>query len=303
MTESDALCWSRDWPAPAKLNLFLHVTGRRADGYHELQTVFRLLDVADRLDFAVTDDGEVCRVSDLTGVDQAADLTVRAARALQQAGGTVRGARIRLHKRLPMGGGLGGGSSDAATTLLALNHLWGTGLSPAALADIGLSLGADVPVFLHGHSSWGEGVGERLQPLTLPPSWYVILCPQCAVSTAGIFADPELTRNSAAIRIPAFLAGEGRNDCEPVVRRLYPDVAQALDWLGNEGEPRLTGTGACVFLACADQRRARAVGDRAAEAGWQVIVARGQDRSALLDRLDAGPCPPGRGLTSQSTGV
>lgn len=288
MTEPPSGDWSTAWPAPAKLNLFLHVTGRRADGYHALQTVFRLLDVADLLDFAVTSDGVIRRTVPLPGISEQEDLTVRAAQALRDASGTTHGARIRLHKHLPTGGGLGGGSSDAATTLLALNHLWGTGLSLPELARIGLGLGADVPVFVHGRTSWGEGIGERLLPLDLAPSWYVVLCPDGPVSTAEVFADPELTRDSAPIRIPAFLAGGGRNDCEPVVRRRHPRVAQALDWLGEFGEARMSGTGACVFLACADQEQAHRIGAEARLAGWSVLVAGARDRSAVHARIEAG---------------
>ncbi|MCK8516521.1 4-(cytidine 5'-diphospho)-2-C-methyl-D-erythritol kinase [Methylonatrum kenyense] len=287
MTEPTADVWSRGWPAPAKLNLFLHITGRRVDGYHELQTVFRLLDMADLLDFAVSDDGRIRRAVPLPGIAEQQDLTVRAAQALRDATGTSRGACIRLHKQLPMGGGLGGGSSDAATTLLALNHLWRTGLSLQELAEIGLGLGADVPVFVHGRSSWAEGVGERLQPLDLAPSWYVVLCPECPVSTAEVFADPELTRDSAPIRIPAFLAGGGRNVCEPVVSRKHAEVAQALEWLGGFGSARMSGTGACVFLACVDQEQACSVAESARQAGWPVRVARGRDRSDVHARIDA----------------
>ena len=296
MTDRSVGSWSSDWPAPAKINLFLHVTGRRADGYHELQTVFRLLDVADRLDFAVTDDGRIRRAASLPGVAEHEDLTVRAAQALRAASGTPLGARIRVHKHLPVGGGLGGGSSDAATTLLALNHLWQTGLSLEALAEIGVGLGADVPVFVHGRTSWGEGVGERLQPLDLPPSWYVILCPESAVSTAEVFADPELTRDSAPIRIPAFMADGGRNDCEPVVCRRYPRVAQALDWLAAFGRPQMSGTGACVFLACSDQGRAGSISDQARKAGWPVLVAEGHDQSAVHARLGSESCRAANGV-------
>lgn len=236
------------WPAPAKLNLFLHVTGRRADGYHTLQTVFQFLDLADRLRFEITRDGRVTRVTPVADVPEATDLCVRAAKVLQAASGSPLGVRISLDKRLPLGGGLGGGSSDAATTLLALNHLWQTGLSLAELARLGLQLGADVPVFIHGRASWAEGVGEQLTSLDLPETRYVVLAPPAHVSTAGVFGAPQLTRSTPAITIRDFHAGQGRNDLEPVVRELYPEVDNALKWLGKFGEARMTGSGACIFL-------------------------------------------------------
>jgi len=271
----------RPWPAPAKLNLFLHVTGRRADGYHDLQTVFQLLDRGDELHFGVRDDGRIRRRRPLAGVADAHDLCLRAARLLQTATGARHGADIELVKRLPLGGGLGGGSSDAATTLVALNALWGTGLRPDELATLGRRLGADVPVFVHGRSAWAEGVGERLTPLTLAPRWYLVLFPECHVATAEIFDAPELTRDSKPITIPDFLAGRTRNDCEAVVAARYPQVAEALRQLARAG--RMSGTGACVFAAFDDAAAAR----RALPAGWRGLVARGVDRSPLLDRLEA----------------
>jgi 4-diphosphocytidyl-2-C-methyl-D-erythritol kinase len=280
------------WPAPAKLNLFLHVTGRRPDGYHTLQTVFQLLDYCDELWIEPTADGRIMRPEGLAGVAPDADLAVRAARRLQAAAGCRRGAEIRIVKRIPAGGGLGGGSSDAATVLVALNSLWGLDWPPEQLAALGLELGADVPVFVLGRSAWAEGVGERLQPVALPPAWYLVVCPDCVVSTAEIFAAPELTRDTPETTISGFLLAGGRNDCEPVVRGRYPDVAAALDWVAARagGHPaRLTGTGGCVFAAFDS-----AVEAQAALAGlpsrWMGFVARGLAESPLLarQRLTAG---------------
>lgn len=276
-----------DWPAPAKLNLFLHVTGRRPDGYHLLQTVFQFIDLADTLAFDVTDDGAIVRVSDLAGVPADADLVVRAARALQATTGCRSGARIRIEKRIPLGGGLGGGSSDAATTLVALNALWGTGLSDDALAELGLELGADVPVFVRGCAAFAEGVGERLQPVPLDEPWFVVVHPGCAVSTAAVFNAPELTRSTPAITIRDFLAGrQVTNDCAPVVRSRYPEVAAAMDWLQAYGAPRLTGTGACLFLAVSSEAAARDTVGRL-PCAWQGYAVRGLNRSPLRSRLAA----------------
>jgi len=213
---------SAPWPAPAKLNLFLHVVGRRPDGYHELQTVFQLIDLADELEFELRDDGRLRRLAGPAEVEPDRDLSLRAAQLLQASTGTPLGADIRVRKRIPLGGGLGGGSSDAATTLVALNALWGTGLSPTQLAALGLGLGADVPVFVHGHSAWAEGVGECLTPLELPERWFAVIRPRVAVATAEVFQAPELTRNSPRITIRGFLEAGGRNDCEPVVAARWP---------------------------------------------------------------------------------
>lgn len=275
------------WPAPAKLNLLLRVVGRRPDGYHRLQTVFQFIDRCDRLRFEVRADGRVRRTGGPDGVPEDEDLTVRAARLLQAAGGTRRGADIHLEKRLPAGGGLGGGSSDAATTLVALNRLWGLALPVERLAQLGLRLGADVPVFVRGRAAWAEGVGEELTPLELPCPWYLVVVPRVHVSTREVFAAPELTRNSPPITITDFLSGVRTNDCEPVVRARYPAVAQALDWLGGHGEARLTGTGGCVFAAYADRPQAEAV-HAALPEGWDGFVARGRNRSPLLDAVAAG---------------
>jgi 4-diphosphocytidyl-2-C-methyl-D-erythritol kinase len=275
------------WPAPAKLNLFLHVTGRRPDGYHELQTLFQLIDLADEITFSVRPDGEIGRPRGAAGVPEGEDLVVRAARALKAATGTVLGAHIEVQKRIPLGGGLGGGSSDAATTLLALNELWGCRQSRAQLAAIGLPLGADVPVFIGGSSAWGEGVGERLVPVELPPAWYVIIHPQVHVSTGHVFQSPELTRNSPLITIRAFFESGGRNDCEPVVRAQFPEVAEALEWLGRFAPARLTGTGACVFAACAGAAEAERLAARVPDR-WRSYVTRGLNTSPVHRLLKHG---------------
>lgn len=269
------------WPAPAKLNLMLRIVGRRPDGYHLLQTVFQLLDYGDELRFAVREDGAVRRAGAVPGVPPETDLVVRAARLLQRETGCPLGADIAVRKRVPLGGGLGGGSSDAATTLLALNRLWALGLDQAQLAALGLRLGADVPVFVSGRSAWSEGVGEVLTPIDLPEAWYAVVRPPCAVSTAAVFSDPELTRNSPVTTISTFFAGYRENDCLAVVRRRYPPVAAALDWLGRFGVARLTGTGSCVFAEFQREAEARAV-VAALPAGHEGFAARGIDRSPVL---------------------
>jgi 4-diphosphocytidyl-2-C-methyl-D-erythritol kinase len=278
------------WPAPAKLNLFLHVTGRRPDGYHELQTLFQLIDLCDTVSLSVTDDGRIERPAGPAGVDPDSDLTVRAAKALQAATGCRAGASIRIAKRIPMGGGLGGGSSDAATVLLALNHLWGCGLPVDELARLGLPLGADVPVFVRGSSAWAEGVGEQLVPVELPERWYVVIHPGVAVPTRDVFQSPELTRNTPVITIRAFFGPEGssgsRNDCEPVVRARYPEVADALSWLGNFAPARLTGTGSCIFAAFGSAIDAERVAARAPDR-WRAFVARGLNVSPVHAQLRA----------------
>ncbi len=279
---------ARAWPAPAKLNLFLHILGRRPDGYHELQTCFQFVDLCDEISLDVRDDGGIRRVAAIADVAEEADLCVRAARALQSAAGCALGADISVLKRIPMGGGLGGGSSDAATCLVALNHLWQLHWSIDDLAALGLKLGADVPVFVRGRAAWAEGIGERLTPLYPPfaPSEtnYLILKPNISVSTAEVFQDIELTRNSAPITIHGFLASGGRNDCLGVVRRRYPEVARALDWLSGFGPARLTGTGACVFLACETGARGREI-LRELPPGWNGFLVRGLNDSPLLERL------------------
>lgn len=272
------------WPAPAKLNLFLHVTGRRADGYHELQTAFQLLDFADSIDIEPLRDGDIVRIEGLPGVAPDDDLAVRAARALRATTGTRQGARIRVVKRIPAGGGLGGGSSDAATVLVALNELWRTGLDLAKLASIGADLGADVPVFVHGRSAWAEGIGERLQPLDLPERWFVVIHPGVAVGTRDVFQAPELTRNSPVITIRGLFEAGTRNDCEAVVRARFPVVGDALDWLGRFAAARLTGTGSCVFAAFGSEAAAERVAVQVPPQ-WRSWVARGLDRSPLHEQL------------------
>lgn len=244
------------FPAPAKLNLMLRVLGRRADGYHLLQTVFRFIDHGDIVRLRLRHDGVVARLNPLPDVPEADDLTVRAARALQEVAGTSLGVDIDLEKRLPMGGGLGGGSSDAATVLLALNQLWQAGLSRKRLQALALPLGADVPVFVFGRSALAEGVGEQLQPISLPPAWYLVLLPPVEVSTAAVFRHPELKRNSEKVKIQGFSVPLG-NDLEALVCREYPEVARHLAWLGRHGEARMTGSGACVFAAFAEEAPAR----------------------------------------------
>jgi 4-diphosphocytidyl-2-C-methyl-D-erythritol kinase len=268
------------YQAPAKLNLFLHVVGRRPDGYHELQTVFRLIDYGDRLAIRVRDDGQIARVNEVTGVPVQSDLCVSAARLLQQYAASPMGAEIVLEKRLPLGAGLGGGSSDAATVLIVLNKLWGLDLPGAKLRELALQLGADVPVFIFGENAFAEGIGEILTPITLAPAWYVVLVPPVAVRTARIFADPQLTRNTNRIKMSAFFAGAVGNDLEPVVCRLYPVVRNYLDWLKQHAPACLTGSGACVFASFDDERLARDV-FASRPAHMQGFVARGLEQHPL----------------------
>lgn len=244
-------------PSPAKLNLFLHITGRRADGYHTLQTLFQLLDYGDTLHFSESD--ALTLAPDLPGVATNDNLIIRAARLLQSHTGCKRNAAIALEKRLPLGGGIGGGSSNAATTLLALNALWQLGLSIDELAALGLQLGADIPVFVRGATAWAEGVGEQLQAVAIPPRNYLILVPPCAISTARIFSHPALTRNTSPITIAAFLREGGHNDCEPVAKKLYPEVDFALSWLNRFASAQMTGTGACVFASFDERAAAESV--------------------------------------------
>ncbi len=246
-------------PAPAKLNLFLHVVGRRPDGYHLLQTLFRFIDLHDTLHFTLREDGAVHRTNSVEGVAEEQDLCVRAARLLQRETGCTLGVDITLEKRIPLGGGLGGGSSDAATTLLALNKLWNLGLSRARLMQIGLTLGADVPVFVFGENAFAEGVGEQLQVYPLPQAWYVVLFPPVHVATAQVFAHPELTRDTISLRIRGLSLQALHNDLQPVVCGLYPEVAQHLAWLGQFAKARMTGSGACVFAEFASAGQAQAV--------------------------------------------
>ncbi len=275
--------WTSEWPAPAKLNLFLHVVGRRPDGYHLLQTVFRFIECADYLRFAPRADGEIVLATPTPGVAEEADLTVRAARMLQAHTGCRQGASITLRKHLPMGGGLGGGSSDAATVLLALKHLWQTGLPRSELERIGLALGADVPVFVHGRNCFAEGVGERFIDLELPAATYLILHPAAHVPTAAIFGAATLCRDTPPLDPSQWRPGIGHNDLEPVACAAFPPVAAALDWLrGFAPEAMMTGSGACVFAAFADPAAAQAVFDQR-PSGWRGWVARGLAQHPLAE--------------------
>ena len=275
----------QSFPAPAKLNLMLRIVGRRADGYHLLQTVFRLLEYGDEVRIAVRQDGEIRRLNDVPGVASEDDLTVRAARLLKSATASRLGADIELVKRVPLGGGLGGGSSDAATVLLALNHLWRTGLSRRRLQELGLQLGADVPVFVFGENAFAEGVGEVLTAIQLPPAWYVVLVPPVSVATARIFSDPDLKRDSKTIKIAGFSASALRhaaNDMQELVCRLYPQVAHHLDWLQQHGRALMTGSGAAVFAAYDSGDAAQRVIEQL-PADMVGFVARGLDRHPLRD--------------------
>lgn len=270
------------FPAPAKLNLMLRVAGRRADGYHLLQTVFRFIDYGDALSFRVRDDGIIARSNLIAGVAAEEDLSVRAARLLKRTTGTAFGADITLDKRLPMGGGLGGGSSDAATTLLALNRLWQLDLPRAQLLELALQLGADVPVFVAGDNAFAEGIGERLTPIVLPPAWYLVLTPPVAVSTARVFSHPELKRDSKLITIQSFSVEPARNDLEPLVCREYPEVARHLEWLRQFAPALMTGSGASVFAGFAAESAAREVLARL-PATMKGFIARGLARHPLRD--------------------
>ena len=272
-------------PAPAKLNLMLHILGRRADGYHELQTLFQFLDFGDELGFALRPDGEIHLHTPIDGVPHDSNLIVRAARLLQQHASCTLGADIWLDKRLPMGGGIGGGSSDAATTLLGLNHLWHLNYSEDQLASLGLSLGADVPVFVRGHAAFAEGVGEKLQPVTLSEPWFLVAIPQVLVSTAEIFSDPELTRDTPPIKVRSLLEGGGRNDCQPVVTKRYSEVRNALILLNKFVRTRLTGTGACVFGSFPNQDDADKVA-RQLPATLPSFIAQGRNISMLHRKLE-----------------
>jgi len=272
------------WPAPAKLNLLLRIVGRRPDGYHLLQTVFQFIDLSDQLYFGLRADCEIHRLNEVPGVTEADDLVIRAARLLQREAGCGLGADIRVEKRIPMGGGLGGGSSDAATTLVALNNLWNCGLDKAHLMQLGLQLGADVPIFIHGHAAWAEGVGEQFSEIGPATPVYLLLVPAVHVDTGRVFQDPELTRNSHRITIRDFLAGEQSNDCLDVVRKRYPAIRQAFDWLDKKADARMTGTGACLFAPCASRSEAEALlAER--PTGVAAYVVQGINRSPLLEAL------------------
>ena len=279
------------YPAPAKLNLFLHVLGRRPDGYHDLQTVFTFIDRCDEVGISVTNEGVIRRVDETPGVDEQTDLCLRAAIALRERarmriGSTadLLGADIGLRKHIPIGGGLGGGSSDAATVLLVLNGRWAVGLNRRELMAVGLDLGADVPVFLYGRTALGEGVGGHLSPLSLPPAWYLVLTPQVSVSTKEIFGSAALTRDTKPLKIPPFLPGLGKNDLQPVATALYPEIKAHLDWLSKHGDARMTGSGACIFAQFGTQAEARAVEAQLPE-GMRGFVARGLDEHPLRGRV------------------
>lgn len=265
-------------PAPAKLNLFLHVLGRRADGYHLLQTVYQLLDWGDQVTLERRTDGRIVRTLGPTGVDPELDLAVRAARLLQAESGTGLGADLAVAKHVPAGAGLGGGSSDAATVLLGLNRLWQLDYSLDRLAQLGLRLGADVPVFVAGHSAFAEGIGERLQPLDLPPRWFVVVWPRVSSSTAEIFQAPELTRNTPALTMADLAGRETRNDLEPVALRRWPPIASARAWLSGHGAARMSGSGASVFVEAAGEQAARSI---AAASPWPAWAVRGVNVSPL----------------------
>ena len=272
------------WPAPAKVNLFLHVVGRRDDGYHLLQTWFQFVDWCDWIEIEPTRDGHIERVTDLNGVEPVDDLVVRAATLLQSETGTSFGARIAVDKQLPLGGGLGGGSSDAATTLVALDRIWGLGLGRDRLCEMGASLGADVPVFVGGEAAWAEGVGEVLAPLAAPMGPILILTPDCHVDTRSVFQDPQLTRDTPSIKIPDLPRARLHNDCVEVTRSLYPEVGVALDWLGGFAEARMSGTGASVYAVFKGVAEARAVAAQV-PASWRWQLAERCNRSPLLDAV------------------
>jgi 4-diphosphocytidyl-2-C-methyl-D-erythritol kinase len=272
-------------PSPAKLNLFLHITGRREDGYHNLQTVFQLLDYGDSLTFTPNNSGKITISPNLDGVIAKDNLIVRAAKLLQQKTNCTQGCDIQIDKKIPMGAGLGGGSSNAATTLVGLNTLWQCGLEPETLADMGRELGADVPVFVHGNSAFAEGIGEQLTPQEIPEQWYLVVTPNVHVSTAEIFSNPQLTRNTSPIKIRALSGEQYGNDCQAVVEKLYPAVKQALEWIKDYNSPLMTGTGASVF--CSFDNQAEAV--KALELvpkQWNGFVARGVNRSSLHQQLE-----------------
>ncbi len=276
--------WDSEWPAPAKLNLFLHIIGRRADGYHLLQTVFRFIDYGDSLRFTPRSDEKIVLATPMPGVEDASNLVVRAAQALQTETACKQGATIHLTKRLPLGGGLGGGSSDAATTLIALNHLWKTRLSSEQLQTIGLALGADVPIFVYGRCAFAEGVGEKFTPVLVPPAWYLVVAPPVNVPTAAIFGSPHLGRNAAPIVPASWQDGFGSNVMQSVACALYPPVAQCLAALQVYGEARMSGSGACCFVALQSEAEATAALEvlRQKLPAMAGFVAQGLDYHPLL---------------------
>jgi len=289
------------WLAPAKINLFLHILGRREDGYHELQTAFQFLNLCDEIEINCRDDGKIRSTTPISGISPQDDLTVRAAYALRRLAGCNMGADISVRKVIPMGAGLGGGSSDCATVLLALNHLWGLQWPLDELAALGGTLGADVPVFVRGKTAWGEGIGERLTPISLPQSWYLVVVPNCEVSTAAVFGAPSLTRNSTPMTIRAYFGAAGnagdceadilhllnrtRNDCEAWVRERYQPVDAAWRWASEAGPVRMTGTGAAVFVPLRDEHQARRWAQLVPKS-WRGFAARGLKQSPALGQLE-----------------
>ena len=283
--QSSKSAWAEKWPAPAKLNLMLRIVGQRADGYHLLQTVFQFIDLYDWIVFHPVDDGRVSLANTIPGVPELDDLTVRAANLLKIEAGCRSGVRIEVEKNLPMGGGLGGGSSDAATTLVVLNKLWGLQLSFEKLMTLGLSLGADVPVFISGYAAWAEGVGEKLEKISPDEQWVVVIKPECHVNTKEIFSAKNLTRNSKSIKITDFIAGQHQNDCVEVVCQRYPSVRDALVALSEFSEARLTGTGACVFAQFDSKQEAINAYQSLEKSGWRVYLAKGLNESPLFSKL------------------
>jgi 4-diphosphocytidyl-2-C-methyl-D-erythritol kinase len=273
--------------APAKLNLFLHITARRNDGYHCLQTIFQFLDFCDQVSCELREDGEIHCHSNASDLPMQQDLVYRAAQLLKNHSGTTWGATLQVAKKIYMGGGLGGGSSDAATTLLLLNQLWQLNLPKVTLATLGLQLGADVPIFIHGHAAWAEGVGDLITPINLPEPWYVVIHPNCHVATKDVFAAPELQRNCSPISLQDYHAGRANNVCEPVVRQRYPAVNAALNWLARYGEAKMTGTGASVFAAFTQQAAAELVLAELPKM-WQGFVAQGKNFSPMFTAAESG---------------
>lgn len=273
-------------PAPAKLNLFLHITGRRLDGYHLLQTLFVFLDFSDEITLSIRKDDAIKRLTGADNVSEDADLSVRAARLLQQETGCSLGADLHVRKRIPMGGGLGGGSSDAATVLQGLNHLWQCGLNDDELAALGLRLGADVPVFVRGHAAWAEGVGEELMPVDVLPVWYIVIHPGVHVPTAELFSAPDLTRDCPPITLAAFHDGQGINVFQPVVEARFPEVARASKWLSGFSEAKLTGSGSCLFAAVSSRLEGESI-LQDLPSGWFGFVAESLAISPLQQKLQA----------------
>lgn len=271
---------TRIWLAPAKINRFLHITGQRDNGYHELQTVFQFLDYSDELSFKILDNKQICHANPLPGVKPEDDLTIKAAKLLQKQSNCQQGVQISITKRLPMGGGLGGGSSDAATTLVALNQLWQLKLDTSNLVKLGMQLGADVPIFIHGFAAWAEGVGEQVSAIQLDEPYFVVLIPPVSVSTADIFSAPTLQRNCTPMDINNFLSGDGSNVCEPVVRKLYTEVDQAMHWLDQFAKARMTGTGACVFAPVVSKQEAQQILAQRPEQ-FDGFIAQGRNISPL----------------------